>query len=525
VQFDPRMHAPEGSWVTWPWAYDALMAFIAGAATAAGVRVPMSALAWVAPAWVFVNAALFLGAAARLGLSLPARALAALVFALSPLTQGLHRVGMLDHHYVEYSFVLATLYCGLGWFRDLSSLRHAMMLGAVLGAAPAFHNGLFALQIPVLAALLWLWALRRPLDPRGVPAFGAVLVGTTALFLLPSEPFRQGAFSYYLQSWFHLYIAACTASLSVLASRLRASPGRAAVIAGAGLAMAAPILAQIALGGSFVFGTLAYLDDLEELISPLSKMAHGRVFDLTQGYTGLLWLLPLGIGSLVLRLRRHAEGAMLFFAAITVFGVLLLLQQQRLQYFGSFALILPLCLLFDDVRQGGAVRALGVAALIVAALLPGLQRLLQTYPAGGDFRYMLTRQIYPALRAACARHPGVVLADQDDGHYIRYHSDCSVIANNFVLTPQHVEKLRLSGALLAGSLGDALARAPYVRYILVRRGDNVLDDAGCGGLACPQNNGLRQELLAEKPPPGLRLIMEIRLPDREPLARLYEVSR
>src|SRR4051812_7024548 len=28
IQFDPRIHAPEGSWLTWPWGFDTLLARI-----------------------------------------------------------------------------------------------------------------------------------------------------------------------------------------------------------------------------------------------------------------------------------------------------------------------------------------------------------------------------------------------------------------------------------------------------------------------------------------------------------------
>jgi len=104
-QFDPRIHAPEGSWITWPWAYDMMMAFIGrGLMALTGAKDPMSVLAFVAPAWVFVNAAILLGVARRLGLSLPLQAIALLCYALSSLTRTLHRVGMLDHHYVEQWF-------------------------------------------------------------------------------------------------------------------------------------------------------------------------------------------------------------------------------------------------------------------------------------------------------------------------------------------------------------------------------------------------------------------------------------
>src|SRR5215469_10101969 len=113
-QFDPRIHAPEGSWITWPWAYDMLMAWIGHVAVYGfGVAQPLSVLAYVAPCWTLVNAALMLGIANRLQLSLPLKIIAMGCYAFSPLTQELHRVGMLDHHFVEFSFVLATVLFGM----------------------------------------------------------------------------------------------------------------------------------------------------------------------------------------------------------------------------------------------------------------------------------------------------------------------------------------------------------------------------------------------------------------------------
>jgi hypothetical protein len=524
-QFDARIHAPEGSWVTWPWGYDTLMAFVAGAAMSiTRAEDPMSVLAFVAPFWVFVNAALFLGVASRLQLSLAARALAMLSFATSPLTQSLHRVGMIDHHYVEYTFVLATLYFGLTWLRNPSVRRSAAALGAVLGAAPAFHNGLFALQVPILATLACLWLLGLPLERKAVLAFAVALVGTTALFLLPSQPFRHGAFSYYLHSWFHLYIACSTALLCVLFSRLRATPRNAALVAAAALALAAPTIAQVVLGGAFIFGTLDYIATMGEV----GGMASGQPWSLTREYSPLLWALPAIILWLCWRLRRQHDAASVYFVVMILFGSFLMVQQYRLEYFGSFALVLPFCLLFDDLRRSAAASsrawstALGVA--MAAATLPGLLLLRWVEPPGSDHQYMLTRAVYPALKRACAAHPGVVLAEHGDGHYIRFHSECSVIADNFILTPQHVEKIRESEALLAGSLAEVRQRAPYIRYILVRRGENVLDDVRGCGLGCPENRGLRMELLSKEPPRGPRLLDEVRLPDGQPLARLYELA-
>lgn len=156
-QFDAAIHAPEGSWVTWPWAYDTLMAVLARTALAVTpVRQPLAVFAFVAPLAVFLNAARMLGCARRLGLSFARQVLVIACFATASLTRSLHQVGMLDHHFVEHTFVLATLFTGLGGCAAPTALRPALWLGIVLGLAPAFHNGLFILQLPVLATLVLL---------------------------------------------------------------------------------------------------------------------------------------------------------------------------------------------------------------------------------------------------------------------------------------------------------------------------------------------------------------------------------
>src|SRR5688572_1259000 len=106
-QFDDRLHVPDGAWIPWPWAYDWLMA----KATQLALRIdptldPVAFISYVPVAWIFVNAALFLAMARAIGLSRQMQLLAMLCFALSPLTQLLHSIGMVDHHYIELTFVL-----------------------------------------------------------------------------------------------------------------------------------------------------------------------------------------------------------------------------------------------------------------------------------------------------------------------------------------------------------------------------------------------------------------------------------
>ena len=85
--------------------------------------------------------------------------------------------------------------------------------------------------------------------------------------------------------------------------------------------------------------------------------------------------------------------------------------------------------------------ALAIVVLSVAYYLPVRNQLFFDYPTGMDRRYELIRPLIKDLGKVCAQAPGVALTNNNDGHYVRYHTDCSVIANNFIMTPQHEEKI------------------------------------------------------------------------------------
>jgi len=535
-QFDPRIHAPEGSWVTWPWAYDMVMAFIAKTLmTITGAQDPRSILAFVAPAWVFVNIALLIGVTMRLRLSLALQAIAVFCFAASTLTRTLHRVGMLDHHYVEQTFVLAMVFLGLGWFQQIGNQRRAALLGFALGMAPAFHNGLFILQLPVLITLLCLWWLERPLPMLAMRTFAFALLLTTTVFLLPSEPFREGMFSFYLHSWFHLYVAVCSAVIPLFFAKVRRSPKAAAALLGVGIVLAIPMLPQLLEGGNFLLARIMEYDKIAETQSIAQWVANRGVNHISRIYSYLLWLLPAGLVYLCWRLRSDSSDASIFFLVALLFGSALLLQQIRLEYFGSIALYLPLCLYAADwtrksVRAGHLATA-ALAVVVALAYAPCVAMLRDRGPLGGDPSYMLTRSMYPALHAACAERPGVVLAGFNEGHYITYHSDCSVIADGFILTRQHQQKVLEVRHLLQSKLDEVLTEAPYIRYIFVRRADDILATGSNRCYPkCPENVGLRQQLLVDGPPfpTRLRLLAEKKLQigenvEIEPYARLFEV--
>lgn len=531
LQFDPRIHAPEGSWVTWPWAYDMLVTLLAKTVLAVlPISQPLAVLDFVAPLAVCLSTALVIGCARELKLSFALQCIATLCFALAALTRELHRVGMLDHHYVEQIFVLATLYGGLRWCNDLTARGPALWLGVVLGLAPAFHNGDFILQLPVVLTLALLW-WRRELPRASAVCFAAALVATTLLMLLPSEPFRRGMFSYTLHSWFHFYVA-CGSAAAVLWMVWRKATRINGLLAAALAALALlPLIPQIGLGASFLGAQLVVLDRIEEAVSIRQLIARGAYGRLSEQYSAVIWLLPLLLWALCWRLRRHYSAGGLHFAVMAVFGAALMMLQSRLAYFGAFVLWLAPCVCYADRmrRRAHPGWLMLFASAMLVAQEPGLAQLDAQRALGGDISYQLLRNVYLELGRRCEQAPGVVLAEHDNGHYISFHSTCSVIADNFILTPQHEQKLLLVERLMAGTVDHLLASAPYVRYLLVQRADDPTQTLASPCFPqCAANAGLRHELIELRTPvpPRLRLLAEqlvIRDGHSQPLARLFEI--
>lgn len=482
-QFDPRIHAPEGSWLAWPWGYDWGMAQITRVVLFfTGPRDPMSILDFIPPTWVFVNVALILAVASTLDLSLPLRTLAGLCFAVSPLTQGLHGVGMLDHHYAELTCILLALWLGLRWFkrRDMVS---AAMVGLALGVAPVIHNGLFILQVPVLAALLLQWWRGNGPTKAEIIAFDVTLLATTALILLPSAPFRRGFFDYYLLSWFHLYVAACTAVVAFYLSWWRFNRPRLGGLILLGLLLSLPAAAQLHQGLAFIGGKTFMLDTTRESMSMWQILVGRRMslMQMTALYSALVWTTPLVLAWAGWRVWS-GDGQQVFLGVFVLFGVALLLFQFRFHYYGSFALYLPALYEVDRYmrrvpRRRNAIAA-AVAAVLAAAYLPCYGQLTSPPAPALDADYPLMRPTYLALGRLCAVHAGVVLANMNDGHYITYHTRCSVIADNFIQSPQDFRKLRETNRLFRMSPDELAHTAPWINYVLVRvfRSDQVRGD-------------------------------------------------
>jgi asparagine N-glycosylation enzyme membrane subunit Stt3 len=475
-EFDSKIHAPEGSLLPWPWGYDYALGWIVRLAGKAGVPgPPMAFLIWIPVAAVFLSVGLMMLVARRLSLSPWSTSIAALCVALSPLTTLIHGAGMIDHHYAEYIFVLATIASGMAWFCNPADDRAALVLGLVLGIAPAIHNGLFILQIPVLATvfLMWLQGTRLPL--RATVFFCLALLVATLAILVPSLPFRLGRFEFYTLSWFHLYIAGGTATLAFLLSSLPKSPRNIGLLALVGVALLVPIGRQILIAQSFLAGTITRLNAISEMKS-LRRMiiAPGGLGAASSFYTLLIWLAPFTAAYCAFRGWAERNSGRLFFWICSLCGLTMLVMQFRLHYFGSFALYLPLLIGAERIVASRPERRRQIMLLVSMGFLLMYSISIRYFLLGpppapaADPAFAKLRPILETLHQACAADPGIVLADNDAGHYIRYYTQCSVIANNFLLTRQHEQKIEQIDYLTSLSAQSLPTAAPYVRYILLR---------------------------------------------------------
>jgi hypothetical protein len=541
-EFDSKIHAPEGSLLPWPWGYDYAMAMVVRAAGAIGISgPPIAILIWLPVVAVFLSVGLMMLIARRLGLSAGLTVIAGLAMALSPLTQHLHGVGQLDHHFAEYIFVLATILCGLRWFSRPHDPRAAVVLGAVLGAAPAIHNGLFILQLPVLVTLvvLWLQNIRVPL--RTTVAFSTTLLVTTLAILLPSLPFRLGHFEFYTLSWFHLYVAAGSAAASLALAALPKSNRNLAVLGLMAAVLLIPLAQQIVTAGAFLAGTITRLETISEMRSPI-RMARspGGRQELTLFYSLLLWLAPLAMLYCAWRGWQERATARVFFWLCCISGLMLLATQLRLHYFGSFALYLPWLIVAEGLAnrlpsRRTLITLSATLALVLAYWMPGRYQLTAVSEPAADPSFRVLRPVLDTLHDACAEEPGIVLADNDAGHYIRYYTECAVIANNFLLTRQHEDKIRQIDYLTSLTAEALPAAAPYVRYVLLRPvGIPEPSEQGLQYMSYSQTSAqLIQDLLLQPPekvPARYVLLdqvtMRVKGADATmPYLRLYKVQR
>jgi hypothetical protein len=538
IQFDDRIHVPEGSWLTWPWGFDTVMARITSlfgpfANREDANRVLMN----IPPAAAPIAVALVVNIARQLKLHFMLASLFVLSFAALPTAHALFGVGNIDHHFAELLWTLGTLSAGI-WFFRFGAPSHAagIVLGCVLGTSLAIHNSLFILQVPVVLTLALFWQGAALPDRARMLSFAGALLVTTTLMCIPSEPWRRGVFEFYTLSWFHFYIATCVAVFSVLWSRLPRSVRNIAILGVAAGAALIPLFGALSFGSEFVSGELTSIRSITEANSPY-EMYRGYGEEMsTRLLSWMMWLTgPMLLLNLWWAYRLRASD--LRFVALTgVFGLALMQLQFRFSAFGETSMLLTPLLLAGFIVQRFPERR--IQALLASVLLfgvafyPTLKNWQTRWLLGGDQAYTWLRPAFPALKSACDEHPGVVLADINAGHWVRYHSECSVIGDVFLLTPLHAAKALESARLLRLMPAELIAESREIRYVFARQSTGLFVDES--GRERPDLNRLRdslpaleRELLAPdaKLPPQYRLRGEARTPAGQVYARLYEIDR
>lgn len=539
-QFDEMIHVPQGSWINWPWAYDYLMALALMVALKFNPSLePMAFVAHIPVAWTFVNAGLTLLICRRMQLSVSLTAIAMLAFCLSPLNQSLHGLGRIDHHYMELTFTLATVWLGLRFFDNRSSDKYVCLYGLALSLAPAFQNGLFILQLPALFIMWTLWLNGQALDAAKIRKFAITLFVGTLVVLLPSEPFFDLQFQFSTLSWFHLYIAACTAIVSIYLQR---SAGHATrrkwlTLISLGVGLALPLAFNIWLGVAFISGEIQVLDQITEVKSPLRMyMESGDSLNVTGLYSWLIILSPVLLFAFAIRLFRSKDATQIAFSVFAVFCLLLLLSQFRFHPYGFWVLFIGPLVLADELTKrysfnNGAVAALCLAVIAIAFQPPLKKQLFAIFPPNLSKDYAAGRSMFPVLQDACREAPGIVLATSNDGHPIRYHTDCSVIANNFIMTKLHIDKFDVSLHLINQTPEQMVATAPSISYVFARLYD--LFEETPDGLVPRSLEQLRATnaslfadlLLNDEIPDSYELLGELRTEDERdiPFLRVFRI--
>jgi hypothetical protein len=260
-------------------------------------------------------------------------------------------------------------------------------------------------------------------------------------------------------------------------------------------------------------------------------------------YSLLLLLVPFAMaGCAWLIYKRETPPPVVFFCICSLSGLALLLSQFRMHPYGSFALFLPVLAAVDHFatrrpEKYRLVMALATLGIAVSFALPIKDQLFIRQKPANDAYYSLTQSAYALMHDGCLREPGLVLAGSDAGNYVRYHTECSVIANNFLLTPQHAAKIRELHKLMDMTPEEFLHSGYRVRYILFTLTDITetprIDTRSKLVVGSPRDLiGARPRLVAallaapaDSIGPHFKLLVDYNYGGKDgiPLARLYEV--
>lgn len=506
MQFDDRLHPlHDPAPISFTWAYTLLLATIVVLAQLFNPELPTSSvLAYLPPLWGAINCLVFIAVCYRAGLRSFALAVAAAGFALAPYTRELHLIGNVDHHFMELFFILAIMFGFFGWIERPASAKRAVFAGSVLGLSVAFHFALFVMYLPIALFFLITWIMGRKELLATSPSFLISVLLATLFAVLPSAHFPVLEFEYFKLGWFHLYWAAVFSTALFFMYRRDFTPVALAILVAFLLIAALPVLGSLLHGTSFLAAALPGFEQLNETRSPLAFLFSGdyRLVKMVyEYYTGLIYAIPFVLVFLLWQVRLTPRPELIYALCVFLLGAGFLFLQLRFKYHAAYVMLLPILMLFQqhaaEIRYS---KALALVAFVIFYAGP-VSNLTMPHSPGGEPGYRSLLPFMDVLATQCAKQPGVLLAHPDEGHYLRYHTDCTILSSNMLASPRDFEYRALAMEMLGMSPPELLQKYEWVDYIYVRLevGNNENRDAEYLRLF---NEGLREELLLDNSIPA-----------------------
>jgi len=502
MQFDDRLHPLDGSAaISFTWAYTLLMATLVVLAQFFVSSLPTATiLAFIPPLWGMINCLLFIAICRKLGLGILATALGAAGFALAPYIRDMHMIGNIDHHFMELSFILLIMFGFLNWIERPGSRGRAVFAGTVLGISVAFHVAMFVFYIPIALFFLVGWISDRMELRETVFAFSLSVLAATLVAVLPSAHFLSLKFNYFQISWFHLYWAVVFCGAVYYLHRRPYSPINLAIIVGLLLIATIPAIDNWRHGANFITADLPGFSQLSETYSLFTFLFSGEyrlINAIYQYYSGLLYALPFALILLIRQVGITPRPALLYTLCACAFGAIFLFLQLRFKYHAPYVLLLPVLLMYQHyAAESRYSKALIIVFFIICYAGPVSKLAMEQQP-GGEGGYKGLLPFYDLIAAQCEKHPGVLLAHPDEGHFLRYHTKCKIVSNNMLATARDFEYRALGLRMLGMSVPDLIEEYDWVDYIYVR-----LEGAGNERVTADDfralNKGIRSELLLEK---------------------------
>ncbi|MFM8454908.1 MAG: hypothetical protein ACKOAD_08165 [Gammaproteobacteria bacterium] len=508
-EFDPKIQAPEGAWLVYPWFYDYTMGLILKGFIFVFPEVnPIEIMNYLPMGLFLINSMIFLALTGTLELKLGLRFLALLCFTLLPINTGLHMVGRLDHHGAEYTFVLLSLWLGMEFLKRPEKKWATIGLAWSLVFALGIQPGLILLQFLFLGTLFLEWILNKKLNKKyDFKLFMIHFFIANLALLLPAEPFRKFMFSLYLLGWFQALMALITAFVFFYMKTHIFNIKNLSKLILFCLILSMPAWPELKLGADFIFNRIDYLKNTSEMQPP-----GGFSY---KSYTVLFWIFPFSLLPLLAWCLLKGGIWRYYFLIRIVFGSFLLLMQQRFHYHANFALFLPIIFVLDFlstkpiqfkykawVYWGLILSLVGVYVYAIPswryiAKMPEQGQAREKSLLGSAWDYQLGFYLLNRLKAECLKDPGLVLADPHIGNYIRFHTECSVLSTRMLIAPQDIEKALRTQALFDGSQEDFLKASEPIKYVFAS-GLTGMGESGFN-IQLNNNNGLQAQLIFGQP--------------------------